>query len=194
MSEENGNRYSVSRFRRRVYERRFDWELAREMHKKGHTFAHIARTLGVDRRGVARVVKLPASRVKSATDEQILGAGPGDRIPCPRCMGPMTPKSELCRDCRSETRLQRMTLERVPGTPGNSYVELRDVEPNRIVEVDGSWGVLCRNRPDAPSGYRLVDFWEFDAEYVHERTRVRVRPSTRVVVGGVSEEEEEIEA
>lgn len=183
-------KHSVSRKRRRTYERRFDWDLARSMHKAGHTFAEIARRLGVDRRGVARVVKLPEYVVASASEEQVFGTGPRDRIPCPRCMGPMTPNASLCISCRNETRLAPMTLERVPGTHGTQRIALRDVALNRIVEVDGMWGVLCRNPPDAPYGYRLVDFWEIPSEFVHERTRVRVQSTTRVVVGGVTEEED----
>jgi hypothetical protein len=190
--------FSKSPFRNRVYERRFDWDLARAMYREGLTIAEIARRLYVDRRGVARVVHLPESRVRKATEEEIaLAFQYRDRTPCPRCGRPKVAKAELCASCRQETRLLPMTLRKVPGTPGSngrssSRMELRDVGPNRIVEVDGSWGVLTRSPVPPPYGYRFVDFWDEPAAFVHERTRVAVAPSSEVVIGGVPQETEEI--
>lgn len=190
-------KFSVSKLRRRTYERSFDWELARTMHRAGFSFAEIARRLNVDRRGVARVCKLPESRVRRATDEQILGAGPRDRVPCPRCARPMVPSASLCRDCTNETRLLPMTVRRVLGTDTKrprSRVELRAVEMQRIVEVDGDWGVVVPYPKGGrcPRGYRVVDFWEDGPALVSDRIRVHVAPSTEVLVGGIAQETEEI--
>jgi len=179
-----------------VYERRFDWKLAREMHERGETFAEIARTLGVDRRGVARVCKLPKYVVDSEMSEEQVAAMvlafPRDREPCPRCTRPKTLRAELCNRCRQELRLDYpVTLQTVLGTAGETLVELRSVGLHRIVEIDGNYGVVSPIPPGpSPYRHRFVDFWEIGPQFVDERVRVRVLPSSKVVIGGVTEREE----
>jgi hypothetical protein len=193
---ENG-RYTVGRFRRRAYPRRFDWKLARDLHERGLNFNQIAAALGVDRRSVARVCRLPESKVPEATKEQIAalvyGAKPEEV--CPRCFNRKSATSEFCRQCRQEMRLDKpTTLRRVAGTHGRNRIELRAVGVNRIVEVDGEYGVLVKSRNGpTPDGYRVVDFWDGGPTLVHERIRVAVLPSTEVLVGGVNEGGEEID-
>jgi hypothetical protein len=187
------DKFTLGRRRRRAYARQFDWLEARARHAAGESFHAIARALGVDRRSVARVVKLPEQYVEEASQEQIelLARMPRDRVPCPRCMGPMTREASLCASCHNETRVEPMTLRTIAGT-GDARIELREVELHRIVEVDGSWGVVIAH-PEGKKRYRVVDFWDGGPEFVHGRTRVRVARTTQVLVGGIPEGGEEIE-
>jgi len=175
----------VERQRRR-WDRKFDWVEARARHAAGETMASIARALGVDRRGVARVIKMPEAYVQQGERSEFIA----DRIPCPRCHGPMMRHSELCAGCFRETReFAPTTLRERPAM----RTELRNVELNRIIELDGGFGVVCRGSEKLPPHLRLVDFWdERGLTFVPARTIVRAEPTFDVLVGGVVEGGEEI--
>src|SRR5262245_51900794 len=161
-----GNRWHVrtgvklpEKFRLRGHPPLFDWEEARRRVKKGETHAAVAKSMGVDRRSVSRVVHMSAARVKAAMDRDGLAQVPlyTDKVPCPRCGRPKNKDAKQCRDCANETKaFAPTTLVRIPGI---GKTELRNVETHRIVRVGERWGVLVPTpRGGYTGGWRLVDF------------------------------------
>lgn len=182
---------SAGRRRRRIYARKFDWLEARARHAAGETMAAIAKSYGVNQKAVYRVIGMPEHAVQTATPEQVesLTRFQVHQDACPRCERPKTKKSDLCRDCFNETRLDDATT--LVMVPGETRVVLADVAPGRIVRVGSRWGVAMRTtRPKR----RLVDFWDGGREWVSDVVIVEVAPGTRVLVGGVEEQPEEIAA
>jgi hypothetical protein len=190
VSEDNG--HTVSDKRRRVYRRKFDWLEVRSRHKAGEPMRAIARSLGVCREAVRRVIRMPEAQVRAATAEQVeaLARMPRDRIPCPECGGPMTPYAERCWNCHAADMLAPMEVEWSPAIP---RIELRNLHPGRIVDVDGRPGVLVSQRVPSMPTHRVVDFWDGGLELVHGRTVVRAERTSRVYVLGERQDEEAIE-
>lgn len=179
----------MGRRRRRVYERKFDWAEVRRRHAEGESMYSLAKVYGVNRSAIERVMRMPAHLIEPATDEAqaALQTLTRDQDECPRCTRAKSKGSELCRDCRNETRLDaEITLVPVPGSPRE---KLADVAIGRVKH---RWGVVMRSgrRPK----FVRVDFWDGGPEHVADTTIVAVAPSSQVLVGGVAEQPEEIAA
>lgn len=151
----------------------------------------LAKAYGVNDKAVRRVIAMPEHAVQTATPEQVerLTRFQLHQDECPRCQRPKTKKSDLCRDCFNETRLDDATT--LVTVPGEARVVLADVAPGRIVRVGHRWGVAMRT---TESKRRLIDFWDGGREFVSDISIVEVAPGTRVLVGGVEEQDEEIAA
>lgn len=178
--------------RRRVYHRKFDWAEARARYRAGESMNSIARSYNVNPSAVQRVIRLPEHAVAVATEEQVnrLSEMRLDQVPCPRCSRPKFHRSALCRMCADDLRF--VAEVRLEKEPGQARVVLADVEPGRIVRVGNRWGVLTLGA--RRQGQLMVDFWDGGPELVPNITVVATAPRTRVFVGGVEEEPEEIAA
>jgi hypothetical protein len=175
--------------RNRLYERKFDWAEARRRRAAGETLAAIARSLGVNKEAVRRVVLLPEWMVTRPLEQVELSRASAtprrwDQDECPRCTALKRRTSTLCHRCFNETRLGQMSVER---TPGQSKARLGNVTLGRVVKYDGRWGVVER----AYRG-RAIHFWDGPAEVIPYDAEVEVAPSLKVFVDGVEQQPEPV--
>lgn len=161
-------RYSAKRAR--TYTRKFDHDEVRRRYVAGEKGVDLAAEFGVSVSAVYKVIQRPNTTSSTPTFIPAI-------YRCPTCQGPKGKRSELCRQCRSDTRLAPPKLVRHPAS--RIEVLLASVDAGHIVEFEGDYAVVEFSKTE--QNFRWLHFWTGPPLKAANDTMVKVLAYTEVV-------------
>ena len=127
----------------RIYKRRFDWELARNLYEQGSTIREIANQVGVSWAAVQRVV-VPGVLQREIVYQQVWQQGGV----CGECGGPMNKASQRqghrCRACATKARTMNVREDTLRCQKCRQWKPDAEFPSNRIMLVRRGRHALCR--------------------------------------------------